>query len=52
MKTFTFNLNEDQLNVIAAGLGELPLKHSNSVLQELTKQFQAQQKVPTEPVTE
>lgn len=43
MKTFTFTFTEEQINILAAGLGELPLKHSNPVLQDMSKQLQEQQ---------
>lgn len=42
MKSFTFILTEEQLNIIATGLNELPGKLCNPVLQELTKQLQNQ----------
>jgi hypothetical protein len=52
MKTFNISLNEDQINTVAAGLNELPAKFANPVLQEITKQLQAQtaEKVVAEEV--
>lgn len=38
-----FELTQQQLQMIAAGLGELPYKHSAPLLAELQKQFDAQQ---------
>jgi len=41
MKTITLTLTEKELQVIIAGLGELPLKHSLPVAQSIEKQVQA-----------
>jgi hypothetical protein len=48
METFNLTLNVDQLNVIMAGLGELPFKTSNVLVQEIVAQFNAQQPKPEE----
>ena len=45
-KTFNLSLTVDQINVIMAGLGELPFKSSNELIQTIVKQFNEQQ--PTE----
>ena len=50
-KTFTLTLTAQAIDTIAAGLNELPAKFANPVLNELTKQLQAQQEVP-EPIAE
>jgi hypothetical protein len=42
--TYTLTLTQDQLNVIAAALGELPLKHAAPVVQEIHKQIAGQTK--------
>ena len=49
MKTYSFTLNEQQIQVIAAGLENLPFKVSASVIREMNEQFQAQQ-IPPPPV--
>jgi len=41
---FTFNFTEQQVNLLLAGLGELPAKLSLSMIQEIHKQVQEQQK--------
>lgn len=42
-KTFTLTLTVEQLNTIMAGLGELPFKASNVLIQEIISQFNDQQ---------
>ena len=42
--TYTITLTQDQLNVIAAALGEMPMKIAAPVVQELNKQISAQMK--------
>jgi hypothetical protein len=41
-KTFTFTLGQDALNIIGAALGEMPLKISGPVVNELNRQIQEQ----------
>lgn len=42
MKEYDFKLTQEDLNVIAAGLGELKLKASLGVFNKLRNQFEAQ----------
>ena len=42
MKTFHFELSEDEANVILAGLQELPAKVCNPISQKLVEQAKAQ----------
>jgi hypothetical protein len=42
MKTFIFELTEDEANVILAGLQELPAKVCNPISQKLVEQAKAQ----------
>lgn len=42
MKTHTIELDENDLAVIAAGLGELPLKHSKGTFDKISAQVAAQ----------
>lgn len=42
-KYFNLALTLDQLNSIMAGLGELPFKTSNDLIQNIVKQFNEQQ---------
>lgn len=42
-KTYSLKLDEQQVNIIGAGLGELPFKISSSVINELNKQLMEQQ---------
>lgn len=42
MDKFTFQLTQQQLNILAQGLGELPFKIAQPMLQELQNQFDAQ----------
>ena len=42
--TYTLTLTQDMLNVIAAALGELPMKHAAPVVQEINKQIAGQMK--------
>ena len=42
--TYTITLTQEQLNVVAAALGELPLKFSAPVVAEINKQVSAQMK--------
>ena len=51
MKTYNFTLTEDYLNIIASALNELPAKHANPVLQELTRQLQSQPETASTEVT-
>jgi hypothetical protein len=48
--TYTFTLTQDQLQVIAAGLQELPFKFSAPVVAEINKQVSEQRK--PQPVAE
>jgi hypothetical protein len=41
-KTFTLELTQDHLNVIAAGLQELPFKYASPLVAEINKQVSAQ----------
>lgn len=41
-----FELTQQQVQIIAAALGELPFKHAQPVLAELQKQVDAQQVEP------
>jgi hypothetical protein len=47
--TFTLTLTQEQLNIIAAGLCELPFKVSASVIKELQNQIQVQSKPQSVP---
>lgn len=49
-KTFNISLTVDQLNVVMAGLSELPFKTSNNLVQLIVSQFNAQDKA--EPGTD
>lgn len=42
-QTFNFNLTVNELNLILNGLAELPFKAVNTLVQNLMKQYQAQQ---------
>jgi hypothetical protein len=42
--TYTLTLSQEQLNVIAAGLSELPFKHAAPVVAEINKQVSGQMK--------
>jgi len=42
-KTFNLTLTLPQLNSVMAGLGELPFKISNELIQEIVRQFNEQQ---------
>lgn len=42
-KYFTLALTIEQLNSVMAGLGELPFKVSNDLIQNIVKQFNEQQ---------
>ena len=42
--TYTLTLTQDQLQVIAAALMELPMKHAAPVVQEINKQIAEQMK--------
>lgn len=42
-KYFNLTLTLDQLNSVMAGLGELPFKTSNDLIQNIVKQFNEQQ---------
>ena len=50
--TYTLTLTQEQINTIAAGLGELPFKASAPVIQELQKQIQAQTKPQAVPAVD
>jgi len=41
MRTITLTLTEQELQVVIAGLGELPLKHSLAVAQTIEQQVEA-----------
>ncbi len=41
-KTFTISLSENQLNLVAQALGELPFKISQPLIAELQRQLQTQ----------
>lgn len=43
-----FVLTRAQLDIVLAGLGELPFKHSTGIVQEIVRQFQAQTAPPTQ----
>ena len=47
MKTFIFELTEDEANVILSGLQELPAKVCNPLSQKLVEQAKAQVNPPT-----
>jgi hypothetical protein len=42
--TYTLTLTQEQLQVVAAGLSELPFKHSAPVVAEINKQVSEQRK--------
>jgi hypothetical protein len=42
--TYTLTLTQEQLQVIAAGLGELPMKIAAPLVQEINKQIAGQMK--------
>ena len=42
--TFTLTLTMNQINTIMAGLGEIPFKTSNEIIQEIVRQFNEQNK--------
>lgn len=41
-KVFKLELSEQAIQVVGAGLSELPYKHSATVINEINKQIQAQ----------
>ena len=51
-KYFNLTLTLDQLNSVMAGLGELPFKTSNDLIQNIVKQFNEQQTNPEVTVQE
>ena len=51
-KYFTLTLTIEQLNSVMAGLGELPFKVSNDLIQNIVKQFNEQQTKAEEVVQE
>lgn len=49
--TYTLTLTEQHLQIIAAGLGELPMKIAAPMVQEIQKQVSEQAKKPSaEPI--
>ena len=51
--TYTLTLTQEQLQIIAAALGELPMKHAAPIVQEINKQIAGQikpQAVPAKPI--
>jgi len=46
--TFTFTFTDREVQIIAAGLGELPLKHSMALVIRLKKEIDEQQQ-PKKP---
>jgi hypothetical protein len=42
--TYTLTLTQEQLNVIAAGLQEMPFKHAAPLVAEINKQISEQAK--------
>lgn len=50
MNTLTFTVTLDQANIIMAGLSELPVKASLTLINELQKQAQEQMKPQAETV--
>lgn len=46
MEIYTIELSEDQWNIVMEGLGELPLKRSLPVFEEINNQYIAQKKAP------
>ncbi len=49
MKTHTIELDENDLAVIAAGLGELPFKHSKATFDKISAQVAMQNAAQAEP---
>lgn len=47
MKTHTIELDDNDLAVIAAGLGELPMKHSKATFEKISAQVAAQNSAST-----
>lgn len=48
----TLTLTTEQINILMAGLGELPLKVSAAVWMEVKKQAEEQMQAPAEPSAE
>lgn len=46
MKTHTIELDDNDLAVIAAGLGELPMKHSKATFEKISAQVAMQSSEP------
>jgi hypothetical protein len=51
-ETYTFNLTQDEANMILAGLGELPAKASMNLINNLIQQFAEQNKQQALPLAE
>lgn len=51
MKEFTITVTVEEANIIAMGLGKLPLELSVAIWTKLREQVQAQQPVDTEHVS-
>lgn len=49
MKTYTLELSEDMIKVVAAGLAELPVKHALPVINDINRQLQPQMKPEVVP---
>lgn len=49
MQTFNLTLTLDELNLLITGLGELPFKISNPMVQKIHQQVQSQVKPTPEP---
>lgn len=46
MNSYVLHLTQEQLNVVAAGLGELPFKIASPVVAEINAQYEAQRAGP------
>jgi len=49
MALFTFQLTQQQIDLVAAGLAELPFKQVQPLLVELQRQFEQQRAVAEAP---
>ena len=47
-KEYTFTLTESEINIINAGLQELPFKLAVMVINKMSQQFREQQAIPQE----
>ncbi|MDR3736090.1 MAG: hypothetical protein P4L10_11205 [Acidobacteriaceae bacterium] len=52
MPTYTLVLTQEQLNILGAGLGELPFKVSAPVAQEINRQIAEAMKPAETPVND